>query len=67
MNTLQKNTIESFNTSANEYTNKFSNMKNYDKTYDFLIDRLNDGDKILDLACGPGIISNYIAKKGPYP
>lgn len=34
-----------------------------DSTYDYLIDLLQDGDEILDLACGSAKISRYISNK----
>jgi ubiquinone/menaquinone biosynthesis C-methylase UbiE len=60
---LQAKTIESYNQTAVEFNDTIATLKNYDHTYQFVCNRLNDGDAILDLACGPGQISKYLRKR----
>jgi len=63
MENYQKDTIESYNNSANEFMDKMGLLDNYNETYDYLIKKLMENDHILDLACGPAQISKYIKNK----
>jgi len=63
MDKRQKDTIISYNNTANEFMEKIGKLKNYDITYDYLINILNINDNILDLACGPAQISKYLKNK----
>lgn len=60
---LQEKTIESYNRTAGNFNDTIATLNNYDHTYQFVCDRLNDGDLVLDLACGPGQISKYLRKR----
>lgn len=40
------------------------NMKTIEKTIEWLVDKIPNGGKILDLGCGPGLYSSLLAKKG---
>ena len=63
MNKLQLHTIESYNKSAGQFAETIAILPNYNHTYDALIEKLNDGDCVLDLACGPAQISKYIINR----
>ncbi|MBN2443365.1 MAG: class I SAM-dependent methyltransferase [Spirochaetales bacterium] len=63
MEKFQKQTIEAYNKSAKLFNNTVANLPNYNKTYDYLISLLHRDDTVLDLACGPGNISNYLIKQ----
>ncbi len=60
---LQLHTIESYNQSAEMFNSTIALLSNYDITYDYLVNLLEDGGEILDLACGSGKISSYISGK----
>ncbi len=59
----QKATIKAYDNSAKKFNNTIAQYDNYDETYDYLVDHLNSGDSVLDLACGPGNISGYLAER----
>ncbi len=63
MTDLQLKTIESYNKTAQNYELTIAQLSNYDHTYDYLADLLNNGNLVLDLACGSAKISRYIAAK----
>ena len=63
MNESQLNTIESYNRSAGQFFERIAKLPNYNHTYDVLIEKLNNNDCVLDLACGPAQISKYIMNK----
>ena len=63
MNEEQLNTIHAYDKSAEQFVASIAKLTNYNHTYDFLIEKLNTGDTILDLACGPAQISKYITDK----
>ncbi|ULQ58674.1 class I SAM-dependent methyltransferase [Brucepastera parasyntrophica] len=63
MNENQIRTIESYNKTAEDFMKKIGTLNNYNSTYDYLISKINKNDDILDLACGPGQISKYIAER----
>ncbi|GAK53436.1 hypothetical protein U14_04701 [Candidatus Moduliflexus flocculans] len=63
MNELQQQTIESYNKSAGTFADSIAKLKNYHHTYDFLIGGLPEPCDILDLACGPAQISQYIRER----
>lgn len=65
MNELQHKTIESYNKSAGIFANSIAKLKNYDQTYDALIQHLSEKGDLLELACGPAQISQYIRKRLP--
>lgn len=63
MNERQQQTIESYNKSAGTFANSIATLKNYHHTYDYLIQCLPAKSDILDLACGPAQISQYIRER----
>jgi ubiquinone/menaquinone biosynthesis C-methylase UbiE len=57
---------EVFNACAEQYQSKFMNLDNYHDTFDFFCDTiLPQQAKVLDIACGPGNITQYLLKKRP--
>ncbi|MDF2519974.1 MAG: class SAM-dependent methyltransferase [Clostridia bacterium] len=40
------------------------NIKTIEKTVDWIIERIPEGGKVLDLGCGPGLYSSLLARKG---
>jgi 2-polyprenyl-3-methyl-5-hydroxy-6-metoxy-1,4-benzoquinol methylase len=63
MNKEQLATINAYNNSANQFAEKIATLSNYDECYDYLLQRLEPGNSILDLACGPGNISKYLSSR----
>ncbi len=63
MNELQWNTINSYNQTAVRFNDTIPKLSNYNHTYDVIAEALEDGNSILDLACGSGQISQYISDK----
>ncbi len=59
----QKATIKAYDNSAEKFEKTIAQYDNYDETYDYLVEQLQDGDAILDLACGPGNISGYLSRR----
>ncbi len=60
MDKKQLKTIHAYNKTAEAFSNTVGCLSNYNHTYDYLLDKLNSGDTILDLACGPAQISKYL-------
>jgi len=60
---IQWKTIEAYNKSAYQFDNTIGKLTNYNTSYDYLADLLEDGDSILDLACGSGQISKYLSER----
>jgi ubiquinone/menaquinone biosynthesis C-methylase UbiE len=55
-----------FNKYATEYQNKFMNVSLYKDTFDFFCDCIkNKNASILEVACGPGNITNYLLNRRP--
>lgn len=63
LNPQQLDTIEGYDRSAARFQATMAKLENYNETYDCLLTRLRDGDSVLDLACGPGNISRYLATR----
>jgi cyclopropane fatty-acyl-phospholipid synthase-like methyltransferase len=63
MNKEQISTIRAYNNSARHFAEKIATLSNYNECYDYLLQKLNPGDSILDLACGPGNISKYLSSR----
>lgn len=58
--------ISLFNKHAGLYADKYMNVDNYKSGLDFFCDHLtSDTARILDIACGPGNITNYLLQKLP--
>lgn len=60
MDEKQLKTVQAYNNTADEFSNIIGRLSNYNHTYDYLLKKLNSGDTILDLACGPAQISKYL-------
>ncbi len=61
----QQQTITAFDQAAEQYESSIAKLTNYNPTYDFLLSLLKQNDQILDLACGPANISQYLKNKLP--
>ena len=55
--------ISLFNRKADAYAERFQNLEKYHDGFDVVCDKIEKGANILDLACGPGNISNYLLSK----
>lgn len=55
-------TISVFDTNAELYLEKYHDLSAYSSTLDALLENLK-GNKVLDLACGPGHIAHYLHSK----
>jgi ubiquinone/menaquinone biosynthesis C-methylase UbiE len=63
MNNMNKANIRYFyKTYAKAYDEKIASLEIYQESYDFLLNKIQDGASILDLACGPGNVSHYFAQ-----
>ncbi len=61
-----KNAAEIFNKWAKEYQEKFMDVNAYAETFNFFCDAIKKQNaQILDLACGPGNITQYLLSKRP--
>jgi SAM-dependent methyltransferase len=61
-----KETAETWNKVANLYEEKFMELDYYNESYDFLINSLStDQTDVLELACGPGMITRFLLSKRP--
>src|SRR5690348_13660474 len=58
-----KYAVSVFNEMAEVYQLKYMNVDSYQESLDYLLSNLSPTDSILDLACGPGNILNYLFKK----
>lgn len=59
-------TFETWNNLADAYQKMFMHLRLYDHSYDRICSELpQHGAKILDVGCGPGIISHYLLTKRP--
>lgn len=61
-----KETATTWNKLANLYEEKFMELTLYNETYDFICDSLAENQiQVLELGCGPGMISRYLLSKRP--
>lgn len=59
-------TIDTFNNVAEQYWDKFKDFGLYQPTYDWFIQHLPGGKHdVLEIACGPGNVSQYLLNKNP--
>jgi ubiquinone/menaquinone biosynthesis C-methylase UbiE len=64
MSDKYQQTIETFNSVAEQYWEKFQDFKLYQPTYDWFCAQLPDGQiDVLEIACGPGNVSRYLLNK----
>ena len=57
---LEKETFQTWDKLADIYWSKFSELRIYDHTYLAFLHNLPEQASILDLGCGPGIISHFL-------
>ncbi len=57
--------INVFEKHAHRYEKQFMGLSLYDDSYDSLLLCLPENATVLELGCGPGMISNYLLKKSP--
>lgn len=57
--------IDGYDKSAKAFADKIGSLSNYNEAYDNFLQYINDGDSVLDLACGPANISRYLLDKKP--
>ncbi|HMG15983.1 MAG TPA: class I SAM-dependent methyltransferase [Saprospiraceae bacterium] len=61
-----KETFETWNKVAKLYQDKFMDLDLYDDTYDTFCDQIAKANStILEIGCGPGIITKYLLNKRP--
>ena len=58
-------TVNSFDKYAKPYQEKFGAYEPYTKTYEKLSALIEDGARVLDVACGPATISHYLLGRHP--
>lgn len=58
-------TIRVYDNVADDYLEKFSPLTIYHHTYESFLSRLSGDASVLDLGCGPGIISKYLQDRKP--
>jgi len=58
-----KLSIDTYNACAETYLQKYSDFHLYDDAYDSFIEYIKPGARVLDLGCGPGVISKYICER----
>lgn len=60
---IQKNIQRLYNKYAENFDNKMQTLNIYDESYSWLGQKLAPGDRVLDLACGPGNISAFLTEE----
>ncbi|MFK8038793.1 MAG: class I SAM-dependent methyltransferase [Crocinitomicaceae bacterium] len=65
MRDRSKSAVHLFNKYAEKYSSKFKNLENYHDGFNFLCSHLPKKSSLLDMACGPGNISNYLLSVRP--
>ncbi len=50
---------------AEEFDKKIAGLTIYNASYDYLLRHIEDDASILDLACGPGNVSQYFISRKP--
>ncbi len=59
-------TFETWNKSASIYQDKFMDLNIYNDTYDYICNAIDKPNaKLLEVGCGPGNITKYLASKRP--
>ncbi|MCL1089717.1 methyltransferase domain-containing protein [Shewanella profunda] len=58
-------TVATFDKFAQQYQDKYMEFASYTQTYDALINNITHHNHLLDIGCGPGNISRYLAAKIP--
>jgi ubiquinone/menaquinone biosynthesis C-methylase UbiE len=65
MDTKRGEMIVAYNAFAGRYDETIGQLENYDSTYDYFISSLPKKGRVLDLACGSGVIARRIKKARP--
>ena len=50
---------------AKEFDENIASLEIYNASYDYLLEKIQDGAAVLDLACGPGNVSFYLKRYKP--
>ena len=58
----QLDSIDVFDRCAPRFAATIGKLTNYDACYDALLALLREGDNVLDLACGPGNVAQYLRR-----
>jgi len=58
-----QNAVNVFNEMAEVYQQKYMNVELYEECLGFLLKNLNSFDSIIDIACGPGNVLNYLYQR----
>jgi len=56
-------TIEAYNVSASNYKETIAKLDNYEQTYEYFSECLKENEFVLDLACGPANVSQYLSRR----
>ena len=57
---IKKNIQSVYKKYAKDFDVKIASLEIYNASYDFLLNKIQDGAAVLDLACGPGNVSHYL-------
>ncbi len=57
--------VATFDRHAGRYAEKYFGLHDYDELYRWLLPPLPSGGRFLDLACGPGNVSAFVAQQRP--
>ncbi len=63
--TIKANIKSVYRKYAKEFDEKIASLEIYNASYDYLLEKIQDGAAVLDLACGPGNVSFYLKQYKP--
>lgn len=58
-----KKAVKVFNDNAKDYAHKYMNVAAYARSLNFFAEQLENTASLLDVACGPGNITNYLINR----
>lgn len=64
-NPIKENVKAVYKKYAEAFDKKIASLDLYHDSYDFLLEKIQDDASILDLACGPGNVSQYLRRHRP--